>query len=181
MVQSMKPKIACREVHADEASTLAVIGSATLLEAFAGWLPGISLLAHCRANHSAEAWLQLLAQPGTRAWLAEVEPGAAPVGYALLVAKPEFPASLLQPGDMELRRIYVFSRFHGSGAAPLLHHHVTKAAQDAGAGRLLLGVHEGNARALAFYHRNGYTAVGRRTFRVGAETFDDPVLALNLS
>ncbi|HAN89030.1 MAG TPA: GNAT family N-acetyltransferase, partial [Erythrobacter sp.] len=46
---------------------------------------------------------------GARAWLAEID--RAPIGYALLT-RPELDAA--QDGDIELKKIYLLSRFHGS-------------------------------------------------------------------
>jgi ribosomal protein S18 acetylase RimI-like enzyme len=171
--------VTLRVCTADDAATLALIGSATLLEAFAGVVPGDSLLAHSRKHHVPEAYVEYLARPETRAWLAEVEPGAAPVGYAILTA-PVFPADLVQVGDLELRRVYVFSKFHGAGVGKDLMERAIAAAREQGAGRLLLGVHPYNHRALAFYRKTGFVQVGTRVFQVGASTFEDPVLALTL-
>ena len=163
----------------NDAPTLAVIAGATLLEAFAGFVPGNALLAHCANHHVPAAYVAFLQKPETRAWLAEVEPGAAPVGYALLTA-PEFPQGLAGTDDLELRRIYLFSRFHGGGTGQCLVDAAVASAREQGARRLLLGVHPENHRALRFYHRNGFRVVGQRQFQVGALVFQDPVLALEL-
>jgi ribosomal protein S18 acetylase RimI-like enzyme len=56
-----------------------------------------------------------------------------------------------------------------------------EAARAAGAPRLLLGVYGGNARALAFYARQGFTEAGTRRFQVGANLYDDLVLARPLT
>ena len=42
---------------------------------------------------------------------------------------------------------------------------------------MTLGVFGGNARAIAFYARQGYVEAGVRKFRVGANEYDDLVLA----
>ena len=168
-----------RECTAADAHTLAIVGAATLLEAFAGFIPGDSLLAHCRKNHVPEAYNAFLARPETRAWLAEVPPAAAPVGYVLVTA-PDFPPALVAPGDLELRRIYLFSRFHGTGAARRLMELAIAYARSYRAPHLLLGVHPENLRALAFYRRNGFVQVGTRQFQVGGSLFEDPVLSLTL-
>ena len=82
-------------------------------------------------------------------------------------------------GDVELKRIYTLSRFHGSGlGAELLDAVVQRAA---GFARLLLGVYAQNHRALAFYHKHGFRTVGTRQFDVGGNLYDDEVLALDLS
>ena len=168
-----------RVCNAEDASTLSLIGSATLLEAFAGLIPGHAILAHCRMNHTIGAWDKYLADPANKAWLAEIEPGAFPIGYSLLT-KPEFPEGLAGAGDLELRRIYLFSRFHGSGTGPELMDAALGEARARGAKRVLLGVHPDNARALAFYKRNKFVIIGSRPFHLGPETFHDPVLALTL-
>ncbi len=171
--------VTVRECTGGDAAALAVVGAATFLEAFAGIVPGDAILAHCAKNHMPGAYTALLAQPETRAWLAEVEPGAAPVGYALLTA-PHFPEALVRAGDAELRRIYLFSRFHGAGAGQRMMDAAVAGAREQGAARLLLGVHPENHRALAFYRRNGFAVIGTRSFQVGTSVFEDPVLACEL-
>jgi ribosomal protein S18 acetylase RimI-like enzyme len=168
-----------RECTPADAPALAIIGAATLLEAFAGLVPGQSLLAHCQKNHTAAAYVATLAHPQARAWIAEVAPGAAPVGYAMLTP-PDFPAELVHEGDLELRRIYLFSRFHGGGAGRGMMNLAIANAREQQAKRLLLGVHPQNHRALAFYRKNGFVQIGTRKFQVGASTFEDPVFALTL-
>ena len=163
----------------EDASTLSLIGSATLLEAFAGLIPGQAILAHCRMNHTVAAWEKHLAEPMNKAWIAEIEPGAFPIGYSLLT-NPDFPEGLAREDDLELKRIYLFSRFHGGGMGPALMQVALAEARARGAKRVLLGVHPDNARALAFYRRNGFVQIGTRPFHLGPETFFDPVLAVSL-
>jgi ribosomal protein S18 acetylase RimI-like enzyme len=172
-----------RACTTDDISTLSLIGAATVLESFAGLLPGPALLAHCHKNHTPTVYADFLSQATTFAWLAEVDPavgaGPAPIGYAMLTA-PDFPADLVHPGDLELKRIYAFSRFHGTGVGPALLEAAVEQARKLAAKRLLLGVHRENARALSFYARNGFVEIGQRAFHLGPEIFDDPVLALTL-
>ena len=179
-IYSKKMIATVRECTEADAATLALIGAATLLEAFAGFVPGDALLAHCRKYHFPAVYASLFQQPQTRAWLAEVEPGAAPVGYAMLTA-PDFPAGLSHEGDLELRRIYLFSKFHGSGASRGMMDRAIASARQQNAKRLLLGVHPDNQRALAFYRKVGFVQIGVRTFHVGDCAFQDPVLALSLN
>ena len=174
-----RQSVTLRQCTAADSSTLAVVGAATLLEAFAGFIPGDALLAHCAKHHFPGAYTAALERPETRIWLAEVAPGAAPVGYAMLTA-PDFPTGLAQPSDLELRRIYLFSRFHGGGVAQGLLDLAIEEARSMSAKILLLGVHPDNQRALAFYRKNGFLKIGTRMFHVGSSTFEDPVLALAL-
>jgi ribosomal protein S18 acetylase RimI-like enzyme len=160
-----------RPAEAGDADALALVGAATFLETYAGAIDGEGLIAHCGEHHSAAAYRCLL-EAGARAWLVEMAPGAAPIGYALACA-PELEQA--QPGDWELKRIYVLSRFHGTGLSAALLDAVIAAA--VGQERLLLGVKNDNHRALRFYRKHGFTEVGTRFFQVGAGRYDDLVLA----
>lgn len=156
--------------------TLALVGAASFLENFAGFLPGADVLAHCRKQHSAAKYAAWLAQPDTRACLAEVRDS--PVGYALLCA-PDLPVET-KADDIELKRIYLLHRFHGSGAGAALMKWSIETARSIGKRRLLLGVHEGNEKALAFYRRHGFVNAGTRTFQVGQTICSDLILELML-
>lgn len=163
-----------RPAGAADADALALVGAATFLESFAGLIDGAGLVAHCTRQHSAETYRTYLARQAM-AWLAEIEPGGAPVGYALL-CEPEIEHS--REGDVELKRIYLLSRFQGSTIASALMQAVFHAAQ--GSSRLLLGVKDDNHRALSFYAKHGFETIGTRRFDVGGRTYDDFVLARRL-
>ncbi|MCJ2187025.1 GNAT family N-acetyltransferase [Novosphingobium beihaiensis] len=164
-----------RSAGPDDADALALISGATFLESFAGVVDGGAIVSHCGRELSAGTYRALF-EKGARAWLAEVEPGHAPIGYALLCA-PELDQA--QPGDLELKRIYVLERFHGTVIGSALMRRVCEAAQ--GAARLLLGVKQDNNRALAFYRKHGFETIGTRSFVVGGKTYDDFVLARPLA
>lgn len=164
-----------RPAGLNDSDALSIVGSATFLESFAGRIDGTALLTHCLRQHSAQAYRDYFGN-GAKATLAEVEPGHAPVGYTLLVT-PELEQA--GPGDIELKRIYLLSRFQGSTIAAGLMRSVRENA--AGHSRVLLGVKNDNHRALAFYAKNGFEAIGTRRFDVGGRTYDDVVLALTLA
>lgn len=188
--------VTLRRATLADAPALALTGAATFLEAFTWMLPGADILAHTLKHHTADAYAHYLADPNTRITLAVTgspvgfphEPGS-PVGYILLCT-PELPTFNVLPTDIELKRIYLFSRFR---SAPVLDAHSNpipnlrpaQALMDAaladalalGATRLLLGTHAGNHRAIAFYHRNGFTQAGTRTFQVGNQQCCDLIFA----
>jgi ribosomal protein S18 acetylase RimI-like enzyme len=172
-------EIALRPCSLKDCAALSLVGAATFLEAFAGILDGDAIIAHCAKQHSIETYTKYLNQPDCRAWLAETCEGAAPVGYAMLTS-PDLPLSDLGPGDIELKRIYLFSRFHGRGAGQVLLDQAVRAARESGMRRLLLGVYRGNQRALSFYRRNGFVEAGVRTFTIGHRQYDDLVLSRSL-
>lgn len=168
-----------RPALASDAESLSLVAGATLLEAFHAIIPGADLVEHVLRNSSAErfaAWVT--DQPATVVILAEHVRTGAPLGYMVATA-PDFPLAL-DPGDWELRRIYVLAGWHGAGIGPALLEAAVQGARAKGKRRLLLGVHHDNARARRFYERSGFRVIGRRPFPVGATVFDDPVYALTL-
>ena len=169
------PTWTIREAGEDDVAALALIGAATFLETFAGILDGAAITGHCAAQHSEAAYRAYLAS-GARAWLAEAQPGGAPIGFAL-VASPDL--AVAEEGDIELKRIYSLSRFHGSGLGAALMREAIAAAQ--GHRRLLLGVYARNERALAFDRTQGFADLGTRRFNVGGKLYDDRVLARPLA
>jgi GNAT superfamily N-acetyltransferase len=188
--------VTLRHATPADAPALAIVAGATFLEAFTWMLPGPDILAFITQHHTAAAYAAYLAKPDTRITLAitgspSVFPGhpGAPVGYAML-AHPDLPSLPTHPTDIELKRIYLFSRFrnvpvldaHGN---TLPHLRPAQALMDAaiadarslGRTRLLLGTHASNRRAIAFYRRNGFTEAGTRTFQVGDQTCFDLIFA----
>ena len=162
-----------REAGPGDAERLSLIGAASFLESFAEVIGGEAITAHCLRANSAESYRAYLAK-GARAWLAEIEPGGAPIGYALLT-EPDLPGA--QEGDAELKRIYTLSRFHGGGLGAALMQAALDAAVARQAKRLILGVYAGNDRAIAFYRKQGFADIATRQFNVGGQICDDLVLA----
>jgi len=178
--------VTLRPATSADAPALALVGAATFLEAFTWMLPGADILTHCAKNHTAAAYLNYFAAPETRITLA-TSGDDAPVGYAMLTA-PELPTFAVLSTDIELKRIYLFSRFRtapvtGSpGVRPpqaLLDAAVTN-ARALNRTRLLLGTHANNQRAIAFYRRNGFAEAGTRTFQVGTQVCSDLIFAKHL-
>ena len=180
--------ITLRPATVADAAGLALVGAATFLEAFTWMIPGADIIAHCARHHTAEAYAHYLALPTTRITLA-VTGIDAPIGFAMVTA-PDLPTLELLPTDVELKRIYLFSRFRsavtpvvgrpGIRAGHALMEAAVASARELGASRLLLGVNAGNERALGFYRRHGFEVVGTRTFQVGSQTCSDLLFAKDL-
>ncbi len=164
-----------REATPVDADRLALIGGATFLETFAGLLDGTAIVDHCLREHSAAAYRRHLDE-GARAWLVETIAGGAPIGLSLL-GRADLPGSTAEGLDIELKRIYTLSRFHGGGVGQALMEKAVAVAEAGGYERLLLGVFTGNERARAFYAKSGFVQIANRRFRVGDREYDDVVLA----
>ncbi|MGC9199669.1 MAG: GNAT family N-acetyltransferase [Acidobacteriaceae bacterium] len=188
--------ITLRRATAQDAAALALTGAATFLEAFTWMLPGPDILAHTLKHHSAQVYAEYLAQPQARITLAVTgpavdfpqQPGSV-VGY-VLVCTPELPSFAVLPTDLELKRIYLFSRFRTApvldpSGHPIPNLRPAQALLDAaladactlGARRMLLGTYAGNTRAIAFYRRNWFQQAGTRLFQVGSQQCSDLIFA----
>jgi ribosomal protein S18 acetylase RimI-like enzyme len=166
-----------RDASPGDIDGLALVGGATFLETFAGIIDGSAIVAHCQREHSIAAYQRLL-DGGYRAWLAVAPPGDAPIGFVLL-GPPNLPGAT--DGDLEIKRIYVLSRFHGGGPGPALMQRAVDEAIRLNAKRILLGVYRHNERALLFYRKNGFAPIGERLFRAGDRECEDLVLAKPLN
>ena len=160
-------RVTLRRASAEDAAMLSLVGAATFLEAFTWALPGADIVDFCAKHHTTEAYARYLAKPGTRITIA-VTGQDAPVGYVMLCV-PDLPGFDLLPTDVELKRIYLFSRYRAGGNGQRLMDAAMMDALKMEAKRLLLGTHINNDRAIAFYRRNGFSEVGTRTFTVGAQ------------
>lgn len=174
-------RVGLRVAGAGDDARLALLGRATFLESYAELLPAEDIIAHAGLQHAPETYARWLAdETRCRCWLAEVEPGRAPVGYAV-AAPPELPLKDISPRDLEIRRIYVLAPFQNQGLGRRLMDAVISHARHGGCRRLLLGVYSRNTRALAFYERMGFAPAGTRQFRVGAHDYFDYILGLALT
>lgn len=161
-----------------DAAALALVGQATFLDTYSDVLPGANIIAHCQSAHSESVYAGWLADPAFQLWLAELQPGAAPVGF-MVVAPPDLPLDVSE-ADLEIKRIYLLSKFQGGGAGRRLLQAAVEHAKARGARRLLLGVYTRNLPAIGFYQRSQFAVVGSRTFHVGGQDYDDHIMGRTL-
>lgn len=167
-----------RRAGLEDAAALAMVGAATFLETYAHMIGVADMVAHVGATNSIDAWRGFARDPHAAMWIAELPETAAPVGYALLTA-PELPIEL-RAEDVELRRIYLLSKWHGGGLGRRLIEQAIGYARAMGKRRLLIGVYSENNAAIGFYRRIGCDLAGTRSFRVGGATFNDLIFGMAL-
>ncbi len=169
--------IAWRTATATDADSLAQLGAATFLTAFAFDHPGPALISFLKTEHAPQYYAEKLNDPDTDILIGETPLGA-PVGYAML-CPPAHPKVQIA-GDHELKRIYILGPWQGGGNGSALMDLVIAAAAARGASRLLLAVYEQNDRAQRFYENAGFAQVGEAIFMVGDVAFRDLVYAKTL-
>lgn len=166
-----------RRATVEDAPALEHIGRATFLEAFADFVQGPDLLAHLDGQYDRAKIAAQLSTEGWAAWLA-LTAKEAPVGF-LLLCPPDVPLATTAE-DSEIKRIYLFSHYHGSGMAKEMVEAALAHARANGKKRMLLGVNVENFRALGFYRKMGFETIGTRHFTVGSEVHDDYVMARSI-
>ena len=139
-------------------------------------LPAETLATHLAHDLSPAATVAMLASGASYAILAEADGGL--LGSAVLTISPAPPGGL---ATIELAKLYVDPRKHGHGVAALLLDAALARARTLGYERIWLCVWECNPRALAFYRKHGFVAVGRAQVRVGEVVFEDFVMERSLS
>ena len=158
--------IVIRRATADDVAALVELGTATFVETFAHLYSPEDLQAFLAESHSVEAYAKVLADPDYALWLAERD-GVA-IGYAQ-AGRCGLPHADVQPGDGELKRLYVRSGTQGGGTGRAL----MDAAMDwllrDGPRPLWISVWSENLGAQRFYARYGFEFAGEYEFIVGAQ------------
>lgn len=175
----MTTEISIRPCSPGDEDALALVGRATFLETFAGVLAGRAIIAHCATAHAVEVYRDWLADPDYKLWLVETDHGSAPVGF-MVVATAQLPLPDLSKRDLEIKRIYLLSKFHGGGTGRKLVTEAMNHSRTGNASRLLLGVYARNDSAIGFYERVGFEKIGTRKFTVGGQDYDDYVMGMRL-
>jgi len=159
-----------RQADETDAAALAEIGARTFR---LGCPPGTreeDLAAFIATELTPEKFREHLTNADSTVFLAESQRDLA--GFLMLVARSNH--SLVQiKNPMEVRKLYVDPRHHGSGVAGAL---MQAALNIVGEQPCWLSVHSGNARAIAFYRKWGFNPIGTYHFVVGNDPQEDYVM-----
>ncbi|GIG38889.1 GNAT family N-acetyltransferase [Cellulomonas phragmiteti] len=170
---------AVRTARPQDADALADLAAVTFPLACPPGSTAADQRAFLDAHLSAERFTQHTSAPG-RAVLVAATPDDELLGYTLLVAgdpaDDDARAAVHIRPTVELSKCYVHPALHGAGVASTLLRTSFDHARALGGAGMWLGVNQHNARAQAFYAREGFAVVGVKHFRVGTRIEDDYVL-----
>jgi ribosomal protein S18 acetylase RimI-like enzyme len=153
---------------------LADLGTETFREAFGAQNTAEDVALYLAKAFSPAIQSKELAD-GTGVFLiAEIE--GEPVGYVRL-REGTPPASVRSSEPMEIARFYARTRWIGRGVGSSLMEAALREGRARGCDVIWLGVWEKNARAIAFYRKWGFAAVGSQPFRLGNDIQTDLVMA----
>jgi ribosomal protein S18 acetylase RimI-like enzyme len=164
----MAPDITYRPATNADALCLGVLSTQVFLDTYAphGIRPAVAN--EVLTKHSVAVYEALLQDPAVTLLVAECDGHL--VGFSQ-VRNGTGHALVKERAASELDRLYVHERFTGRGIGRDLLRHAEKAAAARGADTLWLTAWEGNARALQFYPRRGYEALGMTTYTIEGEDF----------
>lgn len=153
-----------RRATVDDAETLSRIATRTFVETFGHLYPDEDLRAFLADAYAVEKQQRILAHPDYAVWLLERDGEA--IGHA--AAGPcGLPHADVQPGDGELKRLYVLPGAQNGGWGGRLFQGALDWLQRGGPRTLWIGVWSENLGAQRFYARHGFVQVGEYAFPVG--------------
>ncbi len=159
---------AIRRATPDDAPALSHISARTFTETFGHLYPDEDLQAFLEENYSLAATTRLLADDGFATWLLEQEGGEGrqPVGYAV-AGRCGLPHADVQPGDGELKRLYVLPALQNGGWGTRMFQAALDWLERDGPRTVWISVWSENIGAQRFYQRHGFGKVGEYEFPVG--------------
>jgi len=179
-----------RQANTIDARNLARIAELTFRQTFASDNTAENLDLYCRNNYSEALQAREISDPAMLTLLSgkndkkndgmsdqrNADKRSELIGFAQLRwgATPDCVIGA-RPG--ELQRLYVLECWHGQGVAQELMQASIEAMQQRGSDCIWLGVWERNFRALAFYKKAGFVAVGEHVFHLGSSAQRDILMA----
>jgi ribosomal protein S18 acetylase RimI-like enzyme len=156
-----------------DAAALAAFATRTFTDTYAAHNTEEDLHAYLAGAYGVPQQTRELTDPEMITVLAEGAAGI--IGYAQLRRK-DLPLCVTHERPVEIYRFYVDRAAHGTGVAARLMGGALAAARDLGGKHAWLGVWERNARAIAFYKKQGFVDVGTQDFLLGSDRQTDRVL-----
>jgi ribosomal protein S18 acetylase RimI-like enzyme len=158
-----------RPARPADAAVIAILGRITFAETFGHLFVGhqTDLTQYLDRTFGVAKIEQSLAKAGNAYWLAALD--RLPVGYAKLKLGSAPPGGQQKNAD-QLQKIYVLRSFAGQGVGAALMQPVIGEARQR-ASFLWLDVLRENIRAIEFYERFGFSALGEDTYTIGVQTF----------
>ncbi|HEY2856143.1 MAG TPA: GNAT family N-acetyltransferase [Gemmatimonadaceae bacterium] len=164
-----------------DAARLASAAGAFFLDTFGQANSAEDMEAYLTDSLSEEQVSAELSAPDSRVWLAMGAKGEI-AGYVHVRQNAPADGALASEGRaVEIARLYADRRCHGQGLGAALMEKGIETALDWHADVLWLGVWERNARAIAFYRKQGFEVVGEQEFMLGTDRQRDLVMARRLT
>lgn len=169
-----RPSTTIRHARLEDAEPLSRLAESTFRDAFADVNTPDDMALHCERSYGAAIQAAEIADPGRVTLLRE--DGQRLVGFAQL-RWGRAPGCVAASAPGELQRLYVLPEVQGRGVARDLMQASLDELVARGSDVAWLGVWERNPRAIAFYRKAGFAAVGEHVFVLGSDRQRDVVMA----
>lgn len=170
--------IRVRRAASGDAVSIAALATQVFLDTYATEGVRADLAREAFHEYSEGAFSSRIALPDRAFAVAELDQQGLAAFSEVHCAASRAPAGSI--AGAELVRLYVQPRMQGRGLGRLVLSSAEAAAATCGLGSMWLTVWDGNARALAFYARLGYSDIGATTYSLQGRTYGNRVLAKQL-
>lgn len=168
----MRPSLCIRSGRSEDADRLAVLATQVWLHTYATDGITAEIATYVLSELTPEKYSSVLEDPSCQVFVAES--GNSVVGFGAV--KFSAPCPVGNCSSVELQTLYVQEHFIGYGVGRSLLQAAEAKARQRSNCTLWLTVNAMNARAIAFYARQGYTKVGTTYFVLGEEHHENHVL-----
>lgn len=176
------PDVLLRRGIPSDAPRLARVAAALFTETSGAANRPEDMTDYLASAFSEEQQRRELSEPSTRVWLAMEATGEiAGLAYVRLNVSPPTSCAVSAQRPAELARLYTEQRWHGKGLGQQLMEAVLRTAREHESDIVWLGVWERNARAIAFYRKEGFETVGEQDFILGSSRQRDFVMVRRLA
>ena len=163
-----------RRAGRPDAKQLSSLAEATFRDAFEATNTPENMALHCRTSYGEAIQAAEVADPDMVTLVCESQ--VTLLGFAQL-RWGGAPSCVVAVAPGEIQRLYVAREFHGLGVARQLMRACLDEMRARRADVVWLGVWEHNPRAIAFYRKFGFAAVGEHIFPLGRDPQRDIVMA----
>jgi diamine N-acetyltransferase len=170
----LNQRFTIRQGRADDALCLGVLATQVFLETYATEGIRPDLAREAVAVYAVDRFRERLAQPDTRFLLVERQGHL--LGFAETVTGGDAPRPELSAG-VELTRLYVLRCAQRMGIGRELLQRTEAFAAECDAPVLWLTAWVGNTNAIAFYLAQGLQDVGRTTYRIEGQAYENRIFA----
>lgn len=163
-----------RHATLDDAKSLALLAEQTFRDTFGPVNTAENMTLFCQSTYGESFQAAEISNPNMMTLLVDNQTEL--IGYAQL-HWGEPPTCVLAERPGEIQRFYILSSWHGQGIAQRLMNACIAEMEQKGADVVWLGVWESNPKAIAFYKKCGFVAVGEQIFPLGNDPQRDIVMA----
>ena len=166
-----------RPVVVDDLKVLQHLARTTFYDTFADMNTPENMEQYLSTDLSQEKLRSELLNPDSRTFFIQTD--GQTIGYMKLNVRSA-QTEQVDPGGLEIQRIYVKKEFHGTSVGLTLLNYAIDLATAEQYKFIRLAVWEKNPRAIRFYEKNGFTTFGSHIFHLGDDAQTDILMRRSL-